>query len=296
MEIRNIIIFFLLMHFILSDDNENENKYDIKTEEYISTWRDYPACRLGRLQSPIEINEYSSIYSNDFSFVYQDYKKINENNKISINITNNKTYALTAGSLNGGYVNFERKGVIKQYELIGIELYPALHKINNDTFSYELHLVHKKNLDFMTNKNQYRRIQDPNMYLTIVLRYANDSICSSNKIVCTSDNNLLKMLTNSTGIDSLSDYPIFQDKRAFFYEGSSLHIPCDENVNYYVVKDLFLFNDEDLSDKLTFTKLEPFEKYSRPVYKNFMNYREVLKSNFISFELIKFLLIIFILF
>ena len=75
-----------------------------------------------------------------------------------------------------------------------------------------------------------------------------------------------------------------------------MHIPCDENVNFYVVKDLFLFNDEDLSDKLTFTKLEPFEKYSRPVYKNFMNYREVLKSNFISFELIKFLLLIFILF
>ena len=279
MEIRNIIIFFLLIHCILTNNDD----------VYISNWRDYPTCRLGRLQSPIEINEYNSIYSNDFSFVYQDYKTMN-----SVNLNEN-SYAFTAGSLSGGYINFERKGVIKQYELIGIELYPALHKINNDTFSYELHLVHKKNLDFMTNKNQYRRIQDPNMYLTIVLRYAKKEICSPNgNIVCASDNNLLKLLTNGTGIDSLSNFPIFQDKRAFFYEGSSLHIPCDENVNYYVVKDLFLFDGPDLT--LPFKELNPYNTYSRPVYKNYMNYREVLKSSFISFEIITFLLIAFILF
>ena len=290
MEIRNIIIFIFLIHFILANDNETE--YDNLTKEYISSWRDYPACKLGRLQSPIAINEYDSIYSNDFSFVYQDYNIKNETN-ISLDINNNTgKYALIGENINGGYINFERKGVIKQYELVGIELYPPLHKINNDTFSFELHLLHKKNLNFNTNKNQYRRIQDPNMYLTIVLRYGNSTQCSGK---CASDDGLLEKLIDVKGIESLEAFPFFQDKRAFFYEGSSLHIPCDENVNYYVIKDLFLNGNNSLMPNFTFTELKPFDKYSRPVYKNYMNYREVLKSNFISVEIITLLLLSFIL-
>lgn len=290
MERIYIPIFILLIHFILTD-------YDNETLEYIEKWRNYPACRLGRLQSPIEINEYDCIYSNDFSFVYQDYDdpKYKESPIIlNLNNNNNENYAFTAKNINGGFINFAKKGVIKQYDLIGIELYPPLHKINGDKFSFELHLVHKKNLDFKTNKNQYRKIQDPNIYLTIVLRYANKDLCNN---ACASDNELLNKLTNETiGIENLDDFPIFQDKRAFLYEGSSLHIPCDENVNYYVVKDLFLNENEDISPNLTFTELNASDTYSRPVYKNFMNYREVLKSNFISVEIIAFFLIVFILF
>ena len=30
-------------------------------------WREYPACKYGRLQSPINLNEYDSTYSNSFS-------------------------------------------------------------------------------------------------------------------------------------------------------------------------------------------------------------------------------------
>ena len=147
MEKTNILFIFILIHFISSDD-------------YQDKWRDYPACRLGRMQSPIEINEYQSIYTNDFSFVYQDYREINDTTTLVMLENNNKNYAFIANLNKGGYINFERGGVIKQYELLRAELYPGLHKINGDSPDYELHLVHYKNLDFKTNKNQYRRIQD----------------------------------------------------------------------------------------------------------------------------------------
>ena len=63
MEKLNILITFILLSFIFSQNDT-------------SHWRDYPTCKLGRLQSPIDIREYESIYTNDFSFVYQNYKNV----------------------------------------------------------------------------------------------------------------------------------------------------------------------------------------------------------------------------
>ena len=275
--IYNIIIITVLFHFSISD------------ADYKNNWRSYPTCQIGRLQSPIEIKEYESIYANNFSFVYQSYKESSPEED------NNNRYASMIKKINnGGYINFERGGVIKQYQFIRAELYPALHKIDGDKFKYELHLIHEKNLDFVTNKNQYRSIQDANMYLVIVLRY---SECK-NKEKCISDNGLLNILNTDNNIN-LNNFNVFQDKRAYFYEGSFLHIPCDENVNYYVVKDFFYlnnFNDNSIIilDEGDFATAE---KFGRPVYKNFMNYKEVLGNNYFSFKkiVISFLFIIILL-
>lgn len=270
MEKLNLLLIIILISF----SNELDWRYD-------------PTCRMGRLQSPIAIKESDSTYSNDFSFVYQDYKGIDP---LKI-INNTDYYTLTTGTIDGGYINFERKGVIKQYKFIRAELYPALHTIDNDNFDYELHLVHEKILSFRTNKNQYRRITDPNTFLTVVLRYKND--CS--QVSCTSDNGLISDLLGE-GIKDLSKFSFFQEKRAYFYEGSSLHDNCDENVNYYIVKDLFHNDKEQIEEKnIPFTKLKPFNKFGRPIYRNFMNLKEVLKTNFISVKIITLFLWIFIL-
>ena len=281
MDILNPLFIISLLLFFT---NENE--------DYNSIWRKYPACQIGRLQSPIEIKEYESIYANNFSFVYQSY---NKDNLKGIQTS----YALRRDVNKGGYINFERGGVIKQYQFIRAELYPALHKIDGDDFDYELHLIHEKNLDFVTNKNQYRSIKDANMFLVIVLRYSN---CF--KKVCTSDNGLLKNIfpkeletqPNSETSINLNSYNIFQDKRAYFYEGSFVHIPCDENVNYYIVKDFYFFDEDNIYNvtSINNNKISPAEKFGRPVYKNFMNYREVLGSNYFCFKkiLISFLLIV----
>ena len=281
MDIFNILIIIGLFYFSLAVSSGD--------------WREYPTCKIGRLQSPIEIKEYESIYANNFSFVYQSYKGC------SGNIIKNYAYTLDCSDQRGGYINFERGGVIKQYEFIRAEIYPILHGIDGDKEkgNYELHLIHKKNLDFKTNKNQYRSIQDPNMYLVIVLRYSNGE-----KSIY--DNGLLDQLmknkdTEKVNVD-LNNYNIFQDKRAYFYEGSFVHIPCDENVNYYVVKDFFYSNKiKDLSTEIQLDNMINSigfaNLFGRPVYKNFMNYREVLEDNYFSLKtiFISFLFIIILL-
>jgi carbonic anhydrase len=232
------------------------------------------------LQSPIALNEYDSDYSNSFSFVYEYYKTPKNITKID----NSYTYTLYWNITDGGFVNFEKQGVIKQYELEKIELYTGIHKIDGKKGDYELHLVHKKNLDFNSNKNQYRKIVDANMYLTVVLRYKND--CNNNDdYKCISDNGLLSHLTdpNTNLLEfDLNQYPIYQDKRAYFYEGSFLYAPCDENVNYYVINDFFIsdgFNQEIINNINDFNvTVNEQPKYGRPVLKNFMNYREFLNS------------------
>ena len=283
MDILNILIIIGLFHFSLLD-------------EYEDNWRNYPTCKIGRLQSPIEIKEYESIYANNFSFVYQSYKPTSMDQ-------NKNNYAYIKTTTDGGYINFERGGVIKQYQFKRAELYKGMHIIDGKSSDYELHLIHEKNLDFITNKNQYRSIQDANMYLVIVLRYSYS--CTDDKTACISDNGLLNNFKDA-GTLNLNDYKIFQDKRAYFYEGSFVHIPCDENVNYYVVKDFFFLNKDlihgevdeitstDKSDKtgqndnkihLNKGEIKIADKFGRPVYKNFMNYREVLGNNYFSLKI-----------
>jgi len=265
MDILSILIIIGLFKFSLLDYEEN--------------WRSYPTCKIGRLQSPIEIKEYESIYANNFSFIYQSYIPIT----FSKDCNQNNYACILKTTTNGGYINFERGGVIKQYQFKSAELYKGLHKVDGEKGEYELHLIHEKNLDFITNKNQYRSIQDANMYLVIVLRY---SKCGDNK-VCTSDNNLLKNILEGSSIN-LNNYSVFQDKRAYFYEGSFVHIPCDENVNYYVVKDLFFLNIDENSKLNDFpsdsANIKAANTFGRPVYKNFMNYREVLGNDYFSFK------------
>lgn len=256
-------------------------------------WREYPTCKYGRLQSPINLNEYDSTYSNSFSFVYQYFKP-------NMNITKIETYTTMWKIQEGGnYLNFEKDGVIKQYELDKIELYKGIHKIDGEKGDYELHLVHKKNLDFNSNKNQYRKIVDANMYLVIVLRYKN---CTVENSACISDNGLLSKLTSNLSDFDLNKYPIYQDKRAYLYEGSFLYSPCDENVNYYVINDFFYPNglDNGLNDTLKNFNLTDFndikDRYGRPVLKNFMTYREFLNSKINSINIFCLLIIFALIF
>ena len=256
-------------------------------------WREYPTCKYGRLQSPINLNEYDSTYSNSFSFVYQYFKP-------NMNITKIETYTTMWKIQEGGnYLNFEKDGVIKQYELDKIELYKGIHKIDGEKGDYELHLVHKKNLDFNSNKNQYRKIVDANMYLVIVLRY---KTCTVENSACISDNGLLSKLATNLNDFDLNKYPIYQDKRAYLYEGSFLYSPCDENVNYYVINDFFYPNglDNGLNDTLKNFNLTDFndikDRYGRPVLKNFMTYREFLNSKINSITIFCLLIIFALIF
>ena len=249
----------------------------IQCATYSEQWTSFPACHMGRLQSPIRLNVTESTFSNKFSIVYQKF----ENGKLESNLPtsyNPNKYAIYTNVDDGGYLHFAKDGVIKQYQLIKYEIYQGLHEFGatNTKSKYELHIVFRKNLGFTSNKNQYRRITDVNNYLVIVLRYGESGI---------SDGGLLKALKETTTSDTfnLGDYPVFQDKKAYFYDGAFIYNPCLEDVSYYVVEPIFNLNGITFSygDDGNGYK-ERALAYERPIYRNYMNYTESLASSLIK--------------
>lgn len=267
-------IFRLLLPLILISISLCQGEGEL-TAKYQKRWVSFPACRMGRLQSPIRLNVTESIYSSSFSIVYQSYKQIAQKLNLSP-FEPMKQYAIKTENIDGGYIHFQKGGVIKQYQLKRFELYQGLHTIDFDSSEYELHIVFEKNLGYVSNKNQYRRIQDANNYLVIALRY---NISNG-----TTDNGLLKALTENNF--DLSKYPIFQDKKAYFYEGSFIYNPCKEDVNYLVIEPIFNAKGATLTKGL-YKGYQAFKNYSlayeRPIYRNYMNFTESLSSSYLKF-------------
>lgn len=249
----------------------------IQCATYSEQWTSFPACHMGRLQSPIRLNVTESTFSNKFSIVYQKFEDGTLKSNLPTSYNPNK-YAIYTNVTNGGYLHFAKDGVIKQYQLIKYEIYQGLHEFGatNTKSKYELHIVFRKNLGFTSNKNQYRRITDVNNYLVIVLRYDKSGI---------SDGGLLKALKETTTSDTfnLGDYPVFQDKKAYFYDGAFIYNPCLEDVSYYVVEPIFNLNGISFSygnDGNGYK--ERALAYERPIYRNYMNYTESLASSLIK--------------
>ena len=251
---------------------------------YSDVWTSFPACRMGRLQSPIRLNVTESTFSNKFSIVYQNFVDSTiKSGKNWLNTDYNiKKHAIYTELENGGgYLHFAKDGVIKQYELKRYEMYQGLHEFGPTASrsKYELHIVFKKNLGFTSNKNQYRRITDVNDYLVIVLRYG-----AQNGETEISDGGLLKGL-NQGGNFNLGNYPVFQDKKAYYYDGAFIYNPCHEDVSYYVVEPIFKLDNGitiGYDTKTENGKKERALAYERPIYRNYMNYTESLSSSFIK--------------
>jgi hypothetical protein len=270
----------LLISYILTQDNDYE-KY----------WLSFPACHMGRLQSPIRLNISESTYSNSFSIVYQQFSDISFKKTISAQASIASNYQPSiilepSDSSSPNYINLQRNGVIKQYSFSRIEIFRGLHKVESSKSQYEVHLIFKKELGFSTNQNQYRRIVDTNNYLSIVLRYNYSAPLSDNSNVAVSDSDFMKKLVDG-GILNLGDYPIFQDKRAFFYEGSQIYNPCSEDYNYIVLYDTFFSSDLDKNtiDEPQWAKRDFAYSYDRPIYRNFMNYTETINGGYIKINM-----------
>ena len=266
------IIYCSLLNFALPQNTNNNN--------YEDTWLSFPACKLGRLQSPIKLSITDSVFNSDFSIVYEHYTQctLEDSDKNSVPVKSKKV-----NDECGGYMNFEKKGVIKQYKLKRFDLFNKMHSIEGKHSEMELHIIYEKVLGFTTNKNQYQRIQDTNNYLGIVLRYNTTEVDESSQLI--SDNGLLDKLlsegSENNTID-LSAYPVYQDKKAFFYDGSFPYNPCQEDITYYIVEPVFKATSKPYgADTTTATKTENFA-YDRPIYRNYMNYIESLKGGFID--------------
>jgi carbonic anhydrase len=276
--------------------------------DYRSIYTSSLSCEMGRLQSPLNLQEAHSNFNSSVNLLYTDYNPIpkaklgwSEDGRI---LQVNEIAGSTQN--NFGYIGFDRGGVIKQYSLKKIEINtPAEHQIEGISYDIEIKLIHEKMLPFETNVNQFRRIPDGNKYLIISLLYSKDS--------GSSDNGLLKYLVSSWSGNNdpfyydkffnldLNSFDLVRDRRWFFYEGSFTSFPCDETVNYIVIRDPFLTDDLEPIKNIYLEKYnsaiisKPInEDFGRPIYRNFMNATEILTGGFIKANFMYLLVFIFI--
>jgi carbonic anhydrase len=200
---------------------------------------------------------------------------------------------------NYGYLGFSRGGILKQYALTGIEINsPSEHSINGVYGDAEIRLIHDKVLPFQSNVNQYRKIPDANTHLVISIIYK----ATANN----TDDGLMNLLTstyaggaynfnwgNSQTVN-LQNFRIYEDRQFYFYEGSYTAEPCDETVNYIVLKDFFY-----LPPQASSVLANAYSKYKnnisskalsqpngRTVYRNYLNSTETISGTSIKFNLL----------
>lgn len=259
--------------------------------DYRSVYQTSSACLNGRLQSPLDLQQFESSFSTNMHVTTDTYTvvpnaQLNFTGKVIeiIQSSDNTT------SPNFGYVGFLRNGILKQYSLTNIEIhYPGEHQIEGQQPDVEIMFVHKKNLAFQTSLNQYRKIPDSNMYLTISILYRSTSTLTDNGFMSdllstwsgyTSQNNF--SFRSSINLD-IESYNILDERAAYFYDGSFTTTPCDETVNRIVYRDMYYIASSDLNliksiyqnyyiNGVTNKGLAQY--YGRPITRNFMNMTE----------------------
>jgi carbonic anhydrase len=255
---------------------------------------------MGRLQSPLNLQDTNSKFNSTINTIYYDYTPI-QSASLGWSADGRilKVQTTQAPVLNNfGYLGLSRGGVIKQYALKRIEFnIPAEHQIEGVNYDLEVRFIHEKVLPFQTNVNQYRRISDGNRNLVISILYSVNANLT--------DNGFLKSLAAtwnavynpdyvqpSFTLD-LNSFDLFRERRWFFYEGSFTSFPCDETVNNIVIRDPYMINDLTLFQTIYQTVYDSAviskpvnDFYGRAIYRNYMNLTEIASGKLISTNLL----------
>lgn len=268
------------------------------------------SCRMGRLQSPINLSDKYSSYNATTYPVYFNYVPVT-NAYLDWSADNRiLTIKQTTPLANWGYMGFTRGGVLKQYSLTGIEInFPAEHLIEGALAEAEIKLVHEKVLPFETTVNQYRKMPDANTKLVISLLYSFSANNTDNGFM-TQMLGTLPAIYKNGGFNygtsqtlNLNTYGLFTNRQFYFYDGAFTSEPCDEIVNYVVIKDNFFLSaqakavlNNAYSKYFNSTASKSIsEYYGRSVSRNYMNVTEA-SAGYIAFNLLAAICILFILF
>lgn len=293
--LKHLLIFSLA--FILSLIIECQNTYQ-------EIFNNGLTCKTGRIQSPIELSDEISNFSQESLITGVNYLTLN-NLYVDFNERILKVFQSNENSPNFGSIIFKKNGYFSQYDLIDIEFYnTAEHRLNvkGKVFypDIEIKLIHMRNNKFSSSANENRNFTESNSFLIISLLYQQNAFFS--------DNGFLTDLINTyssakspfmmKNID-LDKYNFIKNNRYYMYDGSFSYFPCDENVSYVVIKDLFSITPFDFENirSIYMTKYSsPFVNktianlYGRPVLRNFIT----LNSFFVQFKFLFVLILLFL--
>ena len=213
------VLFYLLL---ISGINANEGP--LPYPEPAGGWP-FDDCQSTQIQSPIDI---PSILDNK-SLIVDDgshakiqslsYTRINKGN-VSFDGGHKWT---TDGDLDIGYLEIYLNGTLFKYRVASFHFHLySEHRIENRQYPMEMHIVHK-NTDKTDSANE-------NLVIGVLFDYK-DNV--ENKFLNDIHLSEEKPITNASFLELIS-----QNDPFYYYKGSLTTVPCTENVNWIVFRNI----------------------------------------------------------
>ena len=240
----NILFDYKILFYLLLISNLSANEGPLQYPEPPGGW-DEGDCKSNQIQSPIDIPSIkdNSVLLDDGS--HAKIKSLFFSNLFDGVVKFDKGHKWTTNELDIGYIEIYLNMTLYKYKLnsFHFHLYSE-HRIENKQYPMEMHLVHK-NLNKEDSLNE-------NLVIGILFDYKENI---ENKFL--NDINLAeeKKIKDASIIDLINKNDAF-----YYYKGSLTTIPCTENVNWIVFKDI---------KSMSF---EQFNKFKNWVEKSNMDY------------------------
>jgi carbonic anhydrase len=240
----NILFDYKILFYLLLISNLSANEGPLQYPEPPGGW-DEGDCKSNQIQSPIDIPSIkdNSVLLDDGS--HAKIKSLFFSNLFDGVVKFDKGHKWTTNELDIGYIEIYLNKTLYKYKLnsFHFHLYSE-HRIENKQYPMEMHLVHK-------NLNKEGSLNE-NLVIGILFDYKENI---ENKFL--NDINLAeeKKIKDASIIDLINKNDAF-----YYYKGSLTTIPCTENVNWIVFKDIKIMS------------FEQFNKFKNWVEKSNMDY------------------------
>ena len=212
----------ILFHSLLLISSLIKNEGPLLYPEPPEGWNEGD-CQSKQIQSPIDIPPLK-----DNSTIKDDGSHAKIQSLLYSNINSGKVdfdggHKWTTGELNIGHIEIILNQTLYKYKLhsFHFHLYSE-HRIESKQYPMELHLVHK-------NENNNDTLNE-NLVIAILFDYKSDK-----------ENKFLKDIKLSER-EEINDASIFdlinKDDTFYYYKGSTTTVPCSENTNWIVFKNI----------------------------------------------------------
>lgn len=195
----------------------------------------YKLCKSGQEQSPIDIGKATPLHDDHFSLHYHTAL-------FDLNESNNNLYQYSL-KLRKNYVVYNGR----KYNLIQIHFHvPSEHKLNNQAYPMEAHLVHKSAEGDLLVLGVFFKVDDSNDYFS--------DLFESKPFAEQQEELVSPVKLNPADL-------VGSVKKYYVYQGSLTTPPCAEGVTWIIAK-----NPSELSSKQLATfkdKITPFN--ARPM-------------------------------